>query len=628
MRVRHLVNVRKSMLFAAMLLAFGATLAFAAPGRWETDLTGPGWKLWLDREAKWADDELFLPPVDLSRVPMNPPTAGWERLEGAWDREVDIPGTVEGYMWGANGNPLGIAGDYRGVSWWTKTFRLDPALKGKKVLIYIESVNLRAEVFLNRKLVGYDVVGNVPFEADASDAANFGGENVLSIRVTDPLGNFDWNDNDMYRWGKHMIPGVHGFGGVTGRVRVRAVDAVHVDDVYVQNKPKPTDAEVFVTLGNSSGSAKKGKLSLVVHEWKNPGNVVFKKDVSASVPAAGGQVAIKVSAPKARLWGVRDPHLYVASVKFTGDNNQIADSAEKRFGFRFFTVGAKNGDPRFYLNGKRVFIIAAMTRGFWAIHGMCPTPELARRDVEMTLHLGYNMMLFHRAVGQNLVMEICDERGVLTYEEPGGYRCQPAPDEMAKVLRREKLKRMVIRDRSYPSLIIYNLKNEAREDPDEDDVANMKLMYALDPSRITTYNSDRNRSISGTERLEKDPVKLHYLPFDPTLRYFGWWDQHHWNPQAGYMDYYYRNQNYYLRFTINDHDSLPPVPRDELIFWGEEGAFGTAVRLQKIKEEAERKGVVSWREAEVIDWYKKWDRFLDEAGFRTSFPTVDALTLA
>lgn len=621
-------SIRRISLITLILALLGCLAASAAPGRWETDLTGPGWKLWLDKTAKWTDDEIYLPPVDLAKVPVNAPTCGWDRLASTFDREVDIPGTVEGYMWGWSGNPIGIAGDYRGVSWWSKTFRLDDSLKGKKILIYIESVNLRAEVFVNRKLVGYDVVGNTPFEVDATDAAVYGGENTLAIRVTDPLGNFDWNDNEMYRWGKRMIPGVHGFGGVTGRVYVRAVDQVRIDDIYVQNKPNPVEAEVFVTLGNSSGGAKSGKLTVVVHEWKNPGAVVFKKTVSASVPAAGGQVSVKVKAPKAALWGIKDPHLYVASVSFSGDGGRIADNAEKRFGFRYFNVASKNGDPRFYLNGKRVFVFAAMTRGCWAKHGMCPTPEMVKRDVDNTLLLGFNMMLFHRAIGQNIAMEACDEAGILTYEEPGGYRCMPGPDASAKVLRREKLRRMMIRDRSYPSLVIYNLKNEAREDPDEDDIANMKMMYALDPSRIATYNSDRNRSISGTTRLAKDPVKLHYLPFDPTLRYFGWWDQHHWNPQAGYMDYYYRNPNYYLRFTINDHDSLPPVPRDEVIFWGEEGAFGTQVRLQKIKEELDRKGAEGWREAEIVNWFENYDRFLDESGFRASFPTVDALTLA
>ena len=74
-----------------------------------------------------------------------------------------MPGTVEEHFWGANGNPFGIAGDYRGVSWWSMTFPLDASMKGKCITIAFRSVNLRAEVFVNRRLVGYDVIGNTPF---------------------------------------------------------------------------------------------------------------------------------------------------------------------------------------------------------------------------------------------------------------------------------------------------------------------------------------------------------------------------------------------------------------------------------------------------------------------------------
>ena len=104
---------------------------------------------------------------------------------------------------------------------------------------------------------------------------------------------------------------------------------------------------------------------------------------------------------------------------------------------------------------------------------------MARRDVDAMLELGFNMMLFHRAVGQHYVTELCDEYGLLAYEEPGGYRCMPEPTSQAKILRREKLKRMIIRDRSYPSMIIYNFKNEARYAPDEDDERNIAWFTSL-----------------------------------------------------------------------------------------------------------------------------------------------------
>ena len=62
----------------------------------------------------------------------------------------------------------------------------------------------------------------------------------------------------------------------------------------------------------------------------------------------------------------------------------------------------------------------------------------------------------------------------------------PAPDEKTMVWRREKLRRMVLRERSSPSMVIYNLKNEATKPPSDDDIANMRMAHTLDPGRIFT----------------------------------------------------------------------------------------------------------------------------------------------
>ncbi|HDS07037.1 MAG TPA: hypothetical protein ENO05_05360, partial [Bacteroides sp.] len=301
----------------------------------------------------------------------------------------------------------------------------------------------------------------------------------------------------------------------------------------------------------------------------------------------------------------------------------------------------KDGDKRFYLNGRRVFIMAAMTRGFWPKNGIFATPEMARKDMEMLSDLGLNMMLLHRAIGQPPVMEYADTMGLLTYEEPGGYRVTAnrwdsieGPDQQALELRRIKLERMIIRDRSLPSMIIYNLKNEAEKAPDEDDIRNVRLVHELDPSRIITYNSDRNREIPYYEVMEDDPYKLHMRPFDDNLYYGGWWDHHHWYAYAGYVDVNYNNPEFYLRGVVNGpavpmpQDSLYRLNKSEVIFFGEEGAFGTMVRLGKIKKDLEGTGANGFREMEHLDWFHHYDSFLDETGYRSAYKTVDELTLS
>ena len=639
--------ILRPLLFIILLIA-AVSSAVAEPGRWETDLSGDGWKLWLDYGAVWYNDAIHLPPVDVESLPVNTPTGGWNVLEGGESLDVTVPGTVEEYYWGEIGGvEPNTGGDYIGVSWWSRTFHVPATLEGKRIVLDFESVNLRAEVFVNHRLVGYDVIGNTPFEVDATDAIRFGGENRIDIRITDPVGDFSWDDNILMRWGDNLIPAVHGFGGITGPLVIRATDAVHVDDIYVQNKPDPKKAEVFVTIGNSTGRQVRGNVTLTVHESGNPAAVVWQRRTNATIPAEGGKVTFNVNASQAKLWELsgwrtfKEAALYEASVTFVSDDDTILDTAGQRFGFRWFTVGEKDGDKRFYLNGKRVFIIAAMTRGFWPTNGIFATPEMAKRDMESLIDLGYNMMLLHRAIGQPPVMEYADRMGLFTYEEPGGYRIMPnradnidGPDDQARALRREKLRRMIIRDRSLPSMIIYNFKNEATKAPDEDDIANMKMVHELDPSRILTYNSDRNREIDYSERIEPDPYKLNMLPFDDALHYSGWWDHHHWFDFAGYVDDNYENPRYFVRGVVDApraparSDSLLRLRKDEVIFWGEEGAFGTMVALGKIHDRLMVTSASGFREMEHLDWYDYYDNWLDDSGFRSAYPTVDALTMS
>src|SRR5207249_12157773 len=98
--------------------------------------------------------------------------------------------------------------------------------------------------------------------------------------------------------------------------------------------------------------------------------------------------------------------------------------------------------------------------GFWPINGIYPTLELAEKEVRSAKVLGQNMLNFHRCIGHPEVFDKADELGLLFYEEPGAY-VNGDRTPFAKVLALEKLLRMVKRDRSHPSLVIYNMINEA-----------------------------------------------------------------------------------------------------------------------------------------------------------------------
>ena len=62
---------------------------------------------------------------------------------------------------------------------------------------------LELRFLLIKKLVGYDLVNSTPFAVDVTPFILPGQENVIAFRITDPNGNFNWKDSQVYTWGEY-----------------------------------------------------------------------------------------------------------------------------------------------------------------------------------------------------------------------------------------------------------------------------------------------------------------------------------------------------------------------------------------------------------------------------------------
>ncbi len=601
---------------ASVITTLVAVLAMLAPIQRETiDLSGSDWNITLDKEAKWENDELYLPPVNIAELPVNIPTGGWKLLESPSVSGVHLPATVEEHLWGWNGETFGVTGNYVGVSWFETTVDIPSDWKGRRVAIDFEAVRFRAEVFVNHKLAGYDLVNGTPFSFDISDYLEYGTRNTVSVRITDPNGNFNWKDSQVYSWGEYLTNPSHGFGGITGSVRLTATDRTYISDIFVKNTPQPRRIDLEVSAIAASDAA---GVPLRISITDKDGKEVYAKSYKASLTEGENTLNYSVSLPKAQLWSVEEPNLYDLSVTLG------SDSDSRRFGFRWFEVRNVNGDRQFYLNGKRIVLRTAISWSFWPENGIMPSDELARRQVEAAKGLGLNMLNFHRGIGQNAVFRWADELGLLYWEEPGGnqYPISLFDDDNLQsrfyfAYRNEKLRRMILRDRSHPSLIIYNMHNERGASPQKQDYEQMAMGHRLDPTRILVYNSCNGKNPEGTPDAH---FKTHLMPYDTTFRDTGWWDNHHAGGPGVYHDALYVSRDEYLRGSNN---------RGEIVIWGEEGATGTPPRLQFIRDEILASGKLSsWEARDYLGWYDAYDKFLRERGFSKAFPSVDALTSA
>lgn len=599
-----------------LLCAFSA---HAGEGRYTIPLTGGGWSLWLDKEASWQNDCLYLPHeiTDLSLLPVNVPTGGWQTLSHNPDAvPVEVPGTVEEYLT-VTDNPR--PENFRGVSWWYRKITIPADQQKKRFIIYFESVRMRAEVYLDGKLVAYDLIGETPFHVDITDEAKPGKEQLLAIRVTNPGGNFHWQDFDIMKWGEYNIPPSRSFTGIIGRVKLESVNPVFISDIYMQNTPELTKVNAILSFTNETSSSVKQDVELIVNEKGNPDKVVFRQTLKAiSFPAGNHEVTIPVNVPDAKLWDLSTPELYTCNVLIK-KGKKMLDQDKKDFGFRWFTVDGVGKDAVLRLNGRRIMLRSAISWGYFPVTGLIATTEMAEKQVRTAKSLGLNMLNFHRCIGSPVVLEKADELGLLYYEEPGSFH-SANHDPFIRTIVNEKLKRMVYRDRSHPSLVIFNLINEFGGPLSQDKALVAKRMndmreaHAIDPSRIMSFTS----GWAGSEDKEEDS-KAHMLPFDTTLYRKGWYDNHRAGGPETWVENYYKGPKDNIMYTSN---------RTEVYLRGEEGAISTPPRIQMIYDQIKSTGKTGWDGLFWQSQYKAFTDYFQKKGLAPHFGSLDALTRA
>ncbi|MEZ0243719.1 MAG: sugar-binding domain-containing protein [Sphingomonas sp.] len=617
--------------------AAGAAIAFipsthAAPVLAEVPDTG--WRLWIDRDAAYLTDRIFLPSqVNLATLPLNPPTGGWENLWKAGALTVTLPTTVEEHHWGdfglrpytgdeyryAEDDAVPQNGAYRGVSWWYRQIEIPASAQGKRVMLHIRGARLRAEVFLNEKLVGYSIMSELPIHCDLTDAMRPGEANRLAIRITNPGGRYDWRDSTTMMWGAAKLFASHGFGGIDRGMTLSAhpIDA-RIADAWVLNTPDPREVTVHVVVQLQNVRDVPGIRPPIIELLG--ANAVSKLE-SRSADAGRVTFVFRLRSPDARLWDLDTPHLYAIRCSYGGDERRV------QFGFRWFSPEGIGTNALLRLNGRRVKLYSAISWGYWGYNGLWPTPELARREVTSAKALGLNCLHFHRNVGKEEVFAAQDSMGLLRVMEPGGGRHAIAKDlkagetlSEADIFSRdfmvEKCVAMAKTFRSHPSLVQYTLQNEIGANLANADVqAVLKAIHQADPSRTIILNDGFVQR--GAAQAMYLPYSDHYYRSD-VEQWGGWWVNHQGAGDQWYDKFYQSRDDYIHRQT----------GKPFIVEFGEMQGCAVADNHARIVAEIDARGGKSYDIADHRVILKETDAFLTRWGFRKAFPTAESLFLS
>ena len=305
------------------------------------------------------------------------------------------------------------------VPWWYRTkFQLPAQFQGKNIWLNLNSINYKANIWLNGKLIAdtTEIEGAYRlFDLDITDFANPGADNCLALEIFPPKGMdltitwVDWNptppDRGMGIWYDVFIK-------TSGPVAIKNPQVVTDLELPATDV---ANLKISAELVNTEESQVSGILKGIIENIEfsqeitlNPG----EKKIIYFYPPEFPQ--LRISNP--RLWWpytVGTPNLYDLNLTFQTDN-QISDQKKVRFGIREITSYMNEFDGKrtrvFQINGKNIVI-----RGGGYVQDLMLRPDKKREeiDIKYARHMNLNALRMEAPRGSDYLYDLCDEQGIM-----------------------------------------------------------------------------------------------------------------------------------------------------------------------------------------------------------------------
>jgi beta-galactosidase/beta-glucuronidase len=432
------------------------------------------------------------------------PDASWSRPEQVrWDAVIVVPFSPE-----TPASGIGATGYFR-ACWYRRTFDVLPLAPGERLLLRFGAVDYAATVWVNGQIVATHEGGYTPFVSDITDALISGAEQTVVLRAEDdpldlakPRGKQDWEIEPHAIW----YPRTSGIWQTVWWERVPAtrIDALRWD-ANLERWEIGLDASVTGVHRDD----------LTLHVTLRAGPTVLAEDTYRVI---GGIVARRISLAdpgiddvrNRLLWRPGSPTLIDADLTLRTDGGEVLDRVQSYTALRTISV---QGD-RVMLNGRPLTLRLVLDQGYWPETGLTPPDDDAlRRDIELTLAMGFNGVRKHQKVEDPRYLAWADRLGLLVWEEmPSAYRFTQRSIER---LTREWAD-VVRRDVSHPCIIAWVPFNESWGVPDlSNNPAQRDLVCAL---YHLTKTLDPTRPVIGNDGWESvctDIVGIHDYDPDP-----------------------------------------------------------------------------------------------------------------
>jgi len=373
---------------------------------------------------------------------------------------------------------------YQGPGWYRTRLAIKNPYPAGRTLLHFEGAGQKTEVFVHTDKVGSHVGGYDEFTIDITDQVNARPKIMDAL----PVAVMCDNSRDL-----EMIPSnlsdFNLYGGLYRYVNLVYVAALSIERVHVIPELLPNGkAKVTVRARLYNPSEIKDEVEVSV-EVVDVNNRLIHSTSSKLNPWTGTLDLSTFVIGSPMLWSPKEPILYSCFV--TVANDRGISRAGERFGVRSFEF-VKNGP--FKLNGERLLLRGTQRHEDHAGVGAAMTDELMGKEMQLIKELGANFIRLGHFQQSRMILDLCDELGLLVWEEIPWCR-GGLGGERYKEQARRMLRNMIDQHRNHPSVIIWGLGNENDwpgdfEEFDKDKIRAFMielntLAHTLDPSRKT-----------------------------------------------------------------------------------------------------------------------------------------------
>lgn len=383
--------------------------------------------------------------------------------------------------------------DFMPCVWYRRTFTLPEGWHKRRLLLHFGAVDYEATVWVNGKLAGSHRGGYSPFTLEITDLVG-SGENELVVRAVDDT------RSPLQPSGKQS-PQYASYGCVytrtTGIWQTVWLEPVSETFIRFVRLTPDLDGERILVQARVDGPCR----GLKLHAQALLGDLPVG---GAEAPASGGNTAMVLRLKHIRPWSPRDPFLYDLDLRLER-NGEIVDRARSYVGLRKVHIDGL----KIYLNNKPLFQRLVLDQGFYP-DGIytAPSDEALKRDVEISIGLGFNGARLHEKVFEPRFLYWADKLGYLVWGEYPNWGLDHSHPEALERMLPEWLE-VLERDLNHPSIVGWCPFNET---PASQNPWLLRTIYrvtkAVDPTRPVI-------DTSGYHHVETDIYDCHNYEQDP-----------------------------------------------------------------------------------------------------------------